>query len=78
MTVAQKFNEGYDQEKCFACSYIEEDNGNVLGNANCPDAPTEDMSVSCPAWATSGCYIGAAVHNVVSKIFSSPITRLGN
>ena len=74
MTIGEKFNEGYDQESCYACHYIEQDDGSVSGNTNCPDAPNDDMKMKCPAWATNGCYTGSAVHNMVSYIASLYVT----
>jgi len=69
MTIGDKFDEGFNQQKCYSCKYVEEDNGDVNGNTNCPDKPTDDMEMDCPSWATSGCYTGTAVHNLVCHSF---------
>ena len=67
LKVAEKFNEGFAQEKCYACSYVESDDGSVNGNVNCPDNPSADFTVDCPTWAQNGCYTGTAVHNSVGR-----------
>ena len=65
LTVGNKFDEGFNQESCYACHYVEEDNGLVSGNTNCPDRPTQEMIKSCPLYAANGCYTGTAVHVIV-------------
>jgi hypothetical protein len=64
MTVGEQFADGgHEQESCFTCDYIEEDDGSTNGNKNCPDTPTDDMIQSCPVYASSACYTGSASHN---------------
>ena len=40
-TIGSKFDEGYNQESCYACQYAEQDNGDVIGNTNCLGQPND-------------------------------------
>jgi len=62
MSVGDKMNEGFDQESCYACKFVEEDDGTISGNNQCGDAPTDNMKNECPNYAQNGCYTGTAVH----------------
>jgi len=50
---------------CTACSYKENDDGTVSGNKNCGENAS-DMSVECPAWQSTACYVGSAKHSDTS------------
>ena len=75
MAVADKFGGG-NQDACYACQYIEDDDGNVIGNQNCAETPTDEtpegntttykVEMNCPTWAKMGCYTGSALHNVAT------------
>ena len=64
LDVAEKLNESnHKQSECVVCSYVESDNGDIQGNVNCPDTPTDEMKQACPVWANTACFTGSAVHN---------------
>lgn len=63
-SVAELFTSDQAQDKCLTCSYIEEDNGNVIGNTNCMKPSTNSSSASCPMYANAGCYTGSNTHQV--------------
>lgn len=75
MGVADKFGGG-NQDTCYACQYIEDDDGTVSGNQNCGETPTDEtpegnltmykVEMNCPTWAKMGCYTGSALHNVAT------------
>jgi len=51
------------QEECYACQFLETDDGDVLGNKYCADEPDLiDVSVNCPMYAQKACFTGTNVH----------------
>ena len=60
--VAAKFDSGKGQEQCLTCSYLENSDGTVEGNAQCKDGTTSKFSKNCPTYANSGCYTGSSLH----------------
>ena len=65
LKVGLKFEDedGYKQDNCHRCEYIEDDDGTVKGNVNCPETPTDDMISSCHSWNNVACFTGTALHN---------------
>lgn len=64
LEVADKLNDSNNkQSECIVCSYLESDNGDVIGNINCPDSPTDAMKETCPTWANVACFTGSSIHN---------------
>ena len=64
LDVAEQLNESnHKQDSCVTCTYIETENGDVQGNYNCPDSPTDEMKKSCPVYANAACFTGSAIHN---------------
>jgi len=63
---ASKFSSKSPQEECFACSYIQKENGDVIGNVYCADDPDklENGNVKCPMYANAACYTGTSAHYV--------------
>ena len=55
--------EGFIQPACYACTYQEQDNGDVNGNINCGGTPNDVDKKDCPKWANKACMTGTAVHN---------------
>ena len=62
--VSELFRSEKAQDKCLTCSYIEEDNGNVIGNKNCMSPSSNSSSTDCPIYANAGCYTGLNTHEV--------------
>ena len=63
---AAKFSAETPQDKCYACSYVQRENGDTEGNIYCADEPDkmEGASVSCPMYANTACYTGSSAHYV--------------
>jgi len=63
---ARMFSSENPQEECFGCSYIEQNNGDVLGNVFCGDQPDklENGKIACPMYANAACYTGTNAHYV--------------
>ena len=64
------------QARCYACSYIEADNGEQKGNLYCgqmedadPEANINSLVQNCPLHASLGCYTGTSIHNFVRHNF---------
>ena len=63
------------QARCYACSYIEADNGEQNGNLYCgqmedadPEANINSLVQNCPLHASLGCYTGTSIHNFLSSV----------
>ena len=65
-TAHDDFNSGDQQDKCVACSYIENDDGTISGNRNCQRDPPLSLEVDCPIYQSNGCYSASSVHEIVS------------
>ena len=57
---------GDQQDKCVACSYIENDDGTISGNRNCQRDPPLSLEVDCPIYQSNGCYSASSIHEIVS------------
>merc|ERR1712029_505488 len=53
------------QDKCVACSYIENDDGTISGNRNCQRDPPLSLEVDCPIYQSNGCYSASSVHEIL-------------
>ena len=62
---------GTQQDKCVACSYIENDDGTISGNRNCQRDPPLSLEVDCPIYQSSGCYSASSVHEIVSSFIKT-------
>ena len=62
LTVGDKFIGEYQETSCYSCKFIKNDNGEVEGNELCPES-APNMTMTCPNYASAGCYTGAAAHN---------------
>ena len=60
-----------EQESCYACTYLEQENGDVIGNSNCLDNADKFESVACPIYANAGCYTGSNTHKVSTMLGSA-------
>ena len=63
---AAKFSSDSPQDTCYACKYIEKDDGSVQGNKFCADEPDklQDAFNECPTYADAACYTGTNAHYV--------------
>ena len=63
---AAKFSSDSPQDSCYACKYIEKDDGSVQGNKFCADEPDklQDAFNECPIYANAACYTGTNAHYV--------------
>ena len=52
-------------KSCTTCSYRENDDGTVSGNKNCGQNATDAMSMECPPYQSTACYVGSAKHQQV-------------
>jgi len=52
-------------KSCTTCSYSENDDGTVSGNINCGENATDEMSMECEPWLSTGCYVASASHQQV-------------
>ena len=63
--LAAKFSSG-NVESCYVCDYLENDDGSVSGNQNCPDNADQlpGGASKCPIYADSACFTGSNAHYV--------------
>jgi len=61
----------YKVDSCYGCKYVEQDDGQVEGNSNCPNGPPngppDTFRMNCPNYASLTCYTGAATHSASSE-----------
>ena len=63
-------------ESCKTCSYIEYSNGTVDGDVKCSTQNDAEVSEkSCPVFASTSCYIGAATAEVDDDTYSGPVAH---
>ena len=67
---------GQQQDKCVACSYIENDDGTISGNRNCQRDPPLSLEVDCPIYQSSACYSASSIHEIVSPNILFPFSAL--
>ena len=54
-------------KNCTTCSYTENDDGSVSGNTNCGESSTSEMSLECPHYQSTACFVASASHQQVGK-----------